>query len=85
MVGGAADGELVVDRVGPVPTPTRRYCVLAMPEPPLPSEGLRVTVTALLLQPAGALSVTVGTVVSMLTVQVPVELTLPALSRAWYS
>jgi len=41
---------------------------LATPEPP--STGLRVTVTAFLFQPADALSVTVGPLVSILTVQV---------------
>ena len=45
-------------------------------------EAVRVTVTALFFQAVGALSVTVGLVVSMRTVQVPVSLELPRLSRA---
>ena len=63
--------------------PFRRYWILpAAPEPA--SVAVTVTVTSVLLQVVGALSETVGPLVSMRTVQVPVSLARPLLSRARY-
>src|SRR5207237_7338870 len=50
-----------------VAAPSILYCVEATPEPEV-SVALSVTVTAVLLHPAGALSVVAGAVVSIRTV-----------------
>ena len=63
--------------------PSTRYSVEAMPE--RASFAVRVTVTAELRQPAGALSVVIGSVVSMRTVAERRLSALPALSVERYS
>ena len=60
-----------------------RYCVEAMPESA--SAGLSVTVTGESLQPVGASSVVVGSVVSIRTVAERSVSTLPATSVVRYS